>query len=112
MAADDVERLVISKGNESIELELQDKDKWLLTKPERFTAKKSVIEAGLNGLTALKAKEIIDEPKREGDPYGLDNPEESITIAGKKLEQVLLIGKPAGNAKEPAPARARIFTLE
>lgn len=103
MAADDVERLVISKGKESVELELQDKDKWLLTKPERFAAKKSVIEAGLNALTALKAKEIIDEPKREGDPYGLDNPEESITIAGKKLEQVLLVGKPAGDAKEPAP---------
>jgi hypothetical protein len=103
MASEDVERLVISKGNESVELERQDKDKWLLSKPERFTAKKSVIEAGLDRLTALKAKEIIDEPKSEGDPYGLDNPEESITIAGKKLEQVLLIGKAAGNAKEPSP---------
>lgn len=103
MASEDVERLAISKGNESVELERQDKDKWLLTKPERFTAKKSVIEAGLDRLTALKAKEIIDEPKGEGDPYGLDNPEESITIAGKKLEQVLLVGKPAGNDKEAAP---------
>ncbi len=75
LAPEDVDRVVVSWANESTELEKQDKDKWVLTKPERFTAKKSVVEAGLTGLSDLKAKEIIDEPKTEGDPYGLDNPQ-------------------------------------
>ena len=86
-----------------MELELQDKEKWLLTKPEQFSVKKSLIEAALNSLTALKAKEIIDDPKVEGDPYGLDNPQNSITLTGKKLEQTLLIGKTAAAIKDSAP---------
>lgn len=103
LAPEDVERLTIAKGTKAVELELQDKEKWLLTKPEQFRAKKSLIEAALNSLTSLKAKEIIDDPKAEGDPYGLDNPQESITLAGKKLDQTLLIGKAAAAAKDSAP---------
>ncbi|MBI5250830.1 MAG: DUF4340 domain-containing protein [Desulfomonile tiedjei] len=109
LAAEDVDRVVVSRGQESVELELQDKDKWLLTKPERFRAKQSVIEAGLNSLAAIKAKEIIDEPKTDGDPYGLDNPQESITIGGKNIEQTLQIGKAAGEVKASAPGATPNF---
>jgi hypothetical protein len=104
LAPEDVDRLKISRGNESVELEKQDKDKWLVTSPERFTAKKALIDAALNSLSGVNAKQIIDEPKSEGDPYGLDNPQVSITMGGKKLEETLLIGQAAGEAKEQSPA--------
>jgi hypothetical protein len=93
LAETDVNRIVVSgKGNE-IELARKDPSKWVASKPESFPVKQALLMTNLRTLTNLKAKEIIDEPSKEGDPYGLDKPEESIVLSGPKLEQTLIVGK-------------------
>ncbi len=47
----------------------------MMLKPERIRAKAPVMALNLRTLTNLAAKKIIDEPVKEGDPYGLDKPE-------------------------------------
>ncbi len=76
-----------------LELERKDPSKWVASKPESFTVKQALMTTNVRTLTNLKAKEIIDEPSKEGDPYGLDKPEETIVLAGPKLEQTLVLGK-------------------
>jgi len=95
MAPGDVEQVVVNKEGKETELKLE-ADKWVMVKPERMKAKKAVVTRNLVGLTNLQAKEIIDKPQTDGDPYGLDSPTASILLRGKKLNQDLLIGKPAG----------------
>ena len=95
MAPEDVDLVSYSTKGEAIEIKRDDKGLWFIQKPEKLRAKTSVVSRDLNTLTNLTAKNIIDKPKKEGDPYGLENPEKTIRLAGKKLEQTLLIGKTA-----------------
>ncbi len=102
IAPEDLEKVVISRKGKQIELQREGPEKWLLTAPERFRAKDSVVSADLRSITNLKAKEIIDSPTKDSDEYGLQNPEESILLSGPKRELILLIGKSKEN-KSPAP---------
>jgi hypothetical protein len=70
------------------------------------------VDQGLVTLTNLNAKEIIDEPKKENDPYGLDNPEEKILIAGKDQEHTLLVGKPQEQGGTPAAGSKRYVRMK
>lgn len=92
MAPSDVDRIVITQKGDEIELKRESPEKWVMTKPEEMRVKNALANRDLNSLTNLSAKEIIDEPSSEGDPYGLKNPEKQIVLAGPKLEQTLLIG--------------------
>ncbi|AFM25652.1 DUF4340 domain-containing protein [Desulfomonile tiedjei] len=110
IAPNDVDRVVISKEGQTIELERESPDKWNLTKPEKFKAKLSVMESGLNSITALKAKDIIDEPNTDGDTYGFENPQETIHLSGAKLAQTLIVGKPKQDPKESqAPGSTSVY---
>ena len=102
VAPEDLEKVVISRKGKQIELQREGPEKWLLTAPERFRAKNSLVSADLRSITNLKAKEIIDSPAKDSDEYGLQNPEESILLSGPKRELTLLIGKSKEN-KSPAP---------
>jgi len=105
IAPEDLERVVVSRKGKLIELKREGADKWMMTAPERFRVKNSVVTADLRTITNLKAKEIIDSPSKEGDEYGLQNPEESIQLSGPKRELTLLIGKSKEEKKSPtAPA--------
>ncbi len=64
-----------------------------MVQPEVTKVKTSLITGGIRTLTGLSAKQIIDEPQKEGDPYGLEKPKEIITLGGNKLVQVLEVGK-------------------
>ncbi len=102
VAPEDLEKVVISRKGTQIELQREGAEKWLLTAPERFRVKNSIISSDLRSITNLKAKEIIDSPAKDSDEYGLQNPEESIVLSGPKRELTLLIGK-AKESKSPAP---------
>ncbi|MGB6065035.1 MAG: DUF4340 domain-containing protein [Desulfomonilaceae bacterium] len=92
MSPDQVDRITVSTKDKEIELQRQAKNKWAMVKPERMRVKAPVIAGDLRTLTNLTARNIIDNPTKEGDPYGLNNPEETILMAGKKREQTLLLG--------------------
>jgi Domain of unknown function (DUF4340) len=98
MSPDQVNRVAISVNGKDVELQRENTNRWTVVKPERFRAKATLVVGDLRTLTNLTAKNIIDEPKKEGDPYGLDNPQETILMAGKDREQTLLIGAPAKKA--------------
>jgi len=108
IAPQDVEKVVISADGKQTELQLEASGKWVMVKPEQLKVKKSVVSRDIMSLTNLQAKDIIDEPQKKGDHYGLDNPQKSILLAGKKLAQTLLIGKAVekeGKPSEPEPDR-------
>jgi len=93
VAPDDIDRVLIRKGGTETELKKETPDKWVMVKPDQMRVKATEVGRDLVNLTNLEAKDIIDEPKKAGDPYGLDNPTEMIELAGKKRGQTLLIGK-------------------
>jgi hypothetical protein len=104
LSPDQVDHIVISTEGKEIELQREAKDQWIMAKPERIRAKAAVIALNLRTLTNLTARSIIDDPAKEGDPYGLNNPQETILMAGKEREQTLLIGAP--QKKEGGPPSA------
>jgi hypothetical protein len=105
MSPDLVDRIVVSTKGKEVELQREKGDKWILLKPEQFRVKAQLVAGDLRTLTNLAATNIIDSLAKDGDPYGLDSPEETILIAGKEREQTLLIGGPekkeGSSATEP-----------
>ena len=104
MSPDQVDRVAISKNGKEIELQREAADRWTMVKPDRIRVKAPLIAGNLRTLTNLAARKIIDNPVKEGDPYGLDSPQETIFMGGKEREQTLLIGAPeAPEKKEGGP---------
>lgn len=102
VAPDDIDRIVIGKDGTETELKRETPDRWVMLKPDKMRVKATEVTRDLVNLTNLQAKAIIDQPKKDGDPYGLDNPTEKIELGGKKRTQTLLIGK----AKEVTDTKA------
>jgi hypothetical protein len=93
IAEPDVDTIKVRSGDKEIQLDRDATKGWRISKPLKVKAKASEVNAALRYLVRLQAKGIIDKPKKEGDPYGLEHPEMTITLAGKKLGQTLLLGK-------------------
>lgn len=93
IAPSDVDRIVVVRDGKETELTRQGPESWTMVKPESFKVKAAEISRNLIGLTNIEAKDIIDEPKEEGDPYGLAKPASKISLASKERQQTLLIGK-------------------
>lgn len=92
IAPADVDTVVVSKGDTGIRIDRAGADEWKMTEPEEMKVKSDLMDRTLRQLTNLIADDIIDEPK-EGEEYGLADPELSVALEGKKLSQTLLIGK-------------------
>jgi hypothetical protein len=108
VAPEVINRIAVSRKGSEVELERKEGSPWEMVRPEKFKVKSASIDQALVALTNLNAKEIIDDPKKEGDPYGLDHPEEKILIAGKDQEYTLLVGK--GQEQDPkAPPRSNRY---
>ncbi len=100
VAPDDVDRVVVTRNGAATEFQRTSADNWMMIQPERLKVKSSVMTSDLRTISNLVAKEIIDEPESDPAAYGFDNPEETILLAGKEREHVLLVGK-ATDAKRP-----------
>jgi hypothetical protein len=101
-AQDDVDRIVVTKIGSEIELERKGPSDWVMARPESFAVKSTAVNDDIRTLTNLRAKQVIDEPAKENDPYGLDKPVETISLTGKKMEQTLLLGKSSETKDQPA----------
>jgi hypothetical protein len=112
IAPDDIERVVITDKGKETELVKEGPNKWTAAKPDRMRLKGDLIGRVLIDLTNLSAKEIIDEPAQTGDPYGLDKPEEEILLGGKKLEQVIQLGKGDDQSTPMAAGRQRYVRIK
>jgi hypothetical protein len=102
LVATDVDQIVYALKDQEIQLKREGPDKWTLVKPEKMRLKSSLVNSDLRSLTNLTAQDIIDQPQKEGDPYGLDNPEISILLSGDKRRLELQVGKPV-EKKDKAP---------
>lgn len=102
VAPSDVQKVVVVRDGKETELKREGPESWTMVKPESFRVKAAEISRGLIGLTNIQAKDIIDEPKKEGDPYGLDKPEYKILLDSKNRKQTLLIGKAVGKQDSPS----------
>ena len=107
-----MDRVVFKGKGKDTELKREGSDKWRMVRPEQFRVKSAMLNKTLIDLTNLQADGIIDEPKKEGDPYGLDQPEEEVTLAGKKLGQTLLVGKEAKSGKGIGAAGTRYARIK
>lgn len=94
VAAPDVDQIAYTVKGQEIQMKREGTDKWALVKPEKMRVKSSLVNSDLRSLTNLTAQDIIDQPQKEGDPYGLDNPELSVLLSGEKRQLTLLVGKP------------------
>ena len=103
IAPSDVDRIVISRKGEETELRRETSEKWVMVRPEEMRVKSTLVNRDLNNLTNLTAKDIIDKPLKEGDLYGLENPDKQIKLAGPKIEETLDMGAIAAG-KEDTPA--------
>lgn len=112
IAPEDVDRIALKTKGVDIELEREGTDKWRMLKPEQIRVKTSMVNKTLIDLTNLQAKGIIDEPKKEGDPYGLSQPEDALTLSGKKLQQTLLVGRAATAEKGNSGSGSRYARIE
>jgi Domain of unknown function (DUF4340) len=112
VAPGQVEKIVITKDGAETELRRAGGEKWTMVKPEQIRVKGHVIRQSLIDLTNLTARQIIDDPKKEGDPYGLDNPTEKILLSGKNLNQTLLIGKAETEEAGPGAAPNRYARVQ
>ncbi|MDQ7783519.1 MAG: DUF4340 domain-containing protein [Desulfomonilaceae bacterium] len=113
LAPDDVDRVLIVKEGTQTELKKETPDKWIMVKPDRMRVKASEIKRDLVNLTNLQARDIIDEPKKDGDPYGLENATERVELTGVKRSQTLIVGKAKeGEDKEARSAPDRYARIE
>lgn len=104
IAPSDVDRIVVVRDGKETELTRTEPETWTMVRPESFKVKAAEISRNLIGLTNLEAKDIIDEPKEEGDPYGLAKPDFKILLGSKDRQQTLLVGKEL-ETKGPATAK-------
>jgi Domain of unknown function (DUF4340) len=105
IAPQDVDRLSITRAGKETEFERVKGDNWEMLKPQRIRVKSDALNRNLRTITNLTATEIIDSPKKEGDPYGLVNPIQRMVLSGEKLNQTLLIGQPKEGKELPGKAR-------
>lgn len=107
--AEDVTRFVISKNGAETELKQEAPDRWVMLKPEQTRVKTTLVTGNLRSVAGLSAKDIIDAPKKDGDPYGLDKPEQTFFLKGDNLEQVLEIGKPLEKPEGTAQSQPNYY---
>ncbi len=98
----DIDRLVINREGKETEFKREAENKWVMVKPEQIRVKAQIVNQNLRVLTNLRAGDIIDSPEKDGDPYGLKKPTQTILLAGSKPDQALVLGNAAKKDGESA----------
>jgi hypothetical protein len=111
VANEDVERVVVAEEGKRTEISRGADKKWVMEAPEKIKVKATAMNRQVNALVALQASDIIDQPQKDGDPYGLEKPAITLEIGGPKRQQKLLIGK-AKEDKEGAKQPPRYAKVE
>lgn len=88
---DDLNKVQIIRDGQEIDLERSD-GKWRITKPIDALAKVAMVNSLLRGISGLTAKEIIDAPSTENNPYGFENSKNRIVLHGKDFSKTITLG--------------------
>jgi hypothetical protein len=96
----DVNKLQLNRGDRIIVCEKDNLGEWKITQPTEYKADKDTIDNLLFELDSLKASEFVSDKPASLTPYGLDNPQNIVTLyeSGKTEPKVLFSGKKQGEA--------------
>jgi len=96
----DVNKFELQSGGSITVCEKNDFGEWKITRPSEYKADKNAIDNLLFELDSLKAREFVSDKPDSLAPYGLNNPQNIVTLheSGKTEPKVLLFGKKQGNA--------------
>ena len=95
----DVNKFELQSGGIVTVCEKNDFGEWKITQPSEYKADKNAIDNLLFELDSLKAREFVSDKPDSLATYGLDNPQNIVTLheSGKTEPKVLLFGKKQGN---------------
>ncbi len=97
-------------GNHHLVLQRGSADEWNIVEPIQHRASREQVRRLLGRVTALKARDFVEDHPADLAMYGLDHPRASITIKfGSRDPLVLLIGDPAPPDAETL-AQTRTFS--
>ncbi|MGO8880551.1 MAG: DUF4340 domain-containing protein [Desulfomonilaceae bacterium] len=82
LTTDDIQKVKIIRDGREVELE-KINGRWRITKPVNAPAKPAKIGALLRGISDLHAKEIVDSPLVENDPYKFEKSRNKIVLETK-----------------------------
>jgi hypothetical protein len=96
----DVNKLELKRGESTIVCVKDNLGEWRIMQPAEYKADKDTINNLLFELDSLKAQKFVSDKPASLAPYGLDNPQNIVTLyeSGKTEPKVLLFGKKQGNA--------------
>lgn len=90
--ADDVERIVISGGPETIDLRKDERGEWLLEAPVRARADDFEVNRLAEDLARLRAERVADEAPSDLSPYGIGGGEIALWVLGLKNPVRIRVG--------------------
>lgn len=90
ISSDDVEKISFKLDNQKVTFEKKD-DGWIDTQDENFPVDKDKIESILQGLESVSAVRELDDLD-ELEEYGLDKPEQEITVTTKDRKVTIQVG--------------------
>ena len=92
---DDVQRLELTSGTQTINVERAGADAWQLTAPVKAKAKKDKVDSILMSFQSLKGSKIVEDNPKDLAKYGLDKPQAkvSVWVRGESAPRVALLGK-------------------
>ena len=90
ISSDDVEKISFKLDNQKVTFEKKD-DGWIDTQDENFPVDKDKIESILQGLESVSAVRELDDVD-ELEEYGLDKPEQEITVTTKDRKVTIQVG--------------------
>jgi len=96
----DVTKFELKSSDKIVVCEKDNLGEWRITQPGEYKADKYAIDNLLFDLDSLKAREFASDKPESLTPYGLDNPQNIVTLyeSGETEPKVLLFGKKQGNS--------------
>jgi hypothetical protein len=91
----DVNKLELKRGESTIVCVKDNLGEWRIMQPAEYKADKDTINNLLFELDSLKAQKFVSDKPASLAPYGLDNPQNIVTLyeSGKAEPKLLLLGK-------------------
>jgi len=95
----DVNKLQLKRGDRIVVCVKDNLGEWKITQPAEYKADKDAVDNLLFELDSLKASEFVSDKSASLAPYGLDNPQNIVTLyeSGKTEPKMLLFGKKQGD---------------
>ncbi len=103
LTPENIQKAKIIRDRQEVELE-KINGKWRITKPVNAAAKPAKIGALIRGISDLHAKEIVDSPSVENDPYKFEKSKNKIILEGKEGSTTFTFGGAKEKKVENGPS--------